>query len=130
VSRVLGSWIEVTVPSTRMAEPTVKAALDASVRVVGGATMTEARGSYVRQDTGEVERELVIIVRWDFDIGNGYSGMNSAVVAVVAACDGVVQALLECGEECVLARRYYADCHGRGATYRSELIFARPTHPA
>ena len=122
MSKVLGSWIEVTVPITRVLnEPAVKAALDASVRVVGGAAMTEARGSYVRQDTGEVGVERVIVVRWDFDIGNGYSGMNSAAVE---ACDAVVQSLLACGEESVLRRRYYADWYGRCKAYKSELIFS------
>lgn len=121
MSRVLGSWIEVTIPTARMLEPDVAAALDESIKVVGGATVTAAEGFYIREDTGALDREYVSVVRWDFDIGNGYSGMNSAAIG---AAHAVVQALLSCGEESVLRRRYYADWHGRGEVYKSELIFA------
>ena len=121
MSKVLGSWIEVTVPANRMQDAAVRDALDQSIKVIGGATVTQAEGFYIREDTGALDREYVSVVRWDFDIGNGYSGMNAAAIGATHA---VVQALLSCGEESVLRRRYYADWQGRGEVYKSELIFA------
>ena len=115
MSRVLSSWIEVTIPSAKMKDGAVKAALDHSVRVIGGCTMTEARGCYVRQDTGEVESEHVIVVRWDFS----YRSRS----LTISACSDVTNALLNSGEESVLRRRFYGTDHPDSG-YKSELIFA------
>lgn len=111
----LGSWVEVTIPSTCMADDNVRLAVDDSVAVVGGATITEARGFYVRQDNGATDYEHVHVVRWDFNIDSDrYRDMDYAIRKVV-------NSLLQAGEECVLRRRFYAN--GVRGGYASNLIF-------
>lgn len=120
MSRVLGSWIEVTIPTGRMPDTAVSDALARCVKVVGGATVTPACGFYIRDDNGQLDREQVSIVRWDFN--------TELSIAVIGAADGVVSALLAAGEESVLRRRYFSargSCHGPiQIGYQSELIFA------
>lgn len=111
----LGSWVEVTIPSTRMADDNVRQAVDDSVAVVGGATITEARGFYVRHDNGSTDYEHVFVIRWDFNIeSDRYTNVNYAIREVV-------NSLLQAGEESVLRRRFYAN--GVRGGYGSSLIF-------
>lgn len=122
MNKHLGSWIEVTVPLARISLGSVDAALDVAIADVGGATLTESRGYYTRED-GTVDYEEVTIVRFDFNI------KSELFLKYRSSIKGLIDSLLDAGEECVLRRRYYEPTmtslyggpHGYG--YRSELIF-------
>lgn len=118
----LDSWIEVTIPSTRMQDEGLRSALDNSVAVIGGATLTEGRGYYVRNDNGSTDYEHVIVVRWDFNI------QREDIDQVMAATRKVVDKLLELGEECVLRRRHYGPVEWTYGGYASDLIFSPTKH--
>lgn len=122
MSARLGSWVEVTIPSTRMQQDALRKALNNSVAIVGGATLTEGRGFYVRKDGGSTDYEHVIVVRWDFNI------QREDIDQVLAAIREVVDALLELGEECVLRRRHYGPVEWSEGGYTSELIFGPAKH--
>jgi len=122
MSARLGSWVEVTIPSTRMQDEGLREALDKSVAVIGGATLTEGRGYYVRSDNGSTDYEHVIVVRWDFNI------QREDLDEVMFAIRSVVDKLLNLGEECVLRRRYYGPVEWTHAGYTSELIFGPTKH--
>lgn len=113
MSKCLGNFIEVVIPSTRMRDLRVEAALGYSVLELGGCTLTEGRGFYVREDNGKLDTEHVIVARWEF------SDDDSAKARW--ATRRVVTQLLACGEESVLRRRYYSYAADK---YKSELIFA------
>ena len=118
MSKVLGSWIEITIPNQRMLDLAVSEALGNCVKVIGGATVTQGGGFYIREDNGQLDREQVSIVRWDFS--------DRDARTVLGCTDAVVTALLSAGEECVLRRRFYeqeSPFFG-GDGYKSELIFA------
>ncbi len=110
MSKLLGNFIEVVIPSTRMQEIRVREALDNSVTDLGGCTLTEGRGFYVRQDNGKIDAEHVITARWEYAEEDGETAS--------LATGKIVDALLEAGEESVLVRGY---SHGN---YNSELMFA------
>ncbi|UVB02991.1 hypothetical protein IVIADoCa2_14 [Xanthomonas phage vB_Xar_IVIA-DoCa2] len=122
MSARLGSWIEVTIPSTRMSDDGLREALDNTVAIIGGATLTEGRGFYVRNDNGSTDYEHVIVVRWDFNI------QREDIDQVMAATRKVVDTLLELGEECVLRRRHYGPVEWAQGGYTSELIFGPTKH--
>ena len=105
----MGSWVEVTVPDSRLLE--VQEEIAAAVKLIGGATMTNARGLYVRKDTGELDDEAVTVVRFDI-----MAGQRFLVGPYIRA---IVDRLLVLGEESVLRRRFY----NAGGGYNSELIF-------
>ena len=122
MSARLGSWVEVTIPSTRMQQDAMRGALNNSVAIVGGATLTEGRGFYVRKDDGSTDYEHVIVVRWDFNI------QREDIDQVMAAIRTVTDTLLELGEECVLHRRHYGPAEWAQWGYTSELIFGPTKH--
>ena len=110
MNKLLGNFIEVVIPSTRMQESRVREAIDNSIIDLGGCTLTERRGFYVREDNGRVDAEHVITARWEYADGDGETASLST--------GKVVDALLEAGEESVLVRWY---SHGN---YDSKLMFA------
>lgn len=114
MSKLLGNFIEVVIPSTRMQEARVRGAIDNSIIDLGGCTLTEGRGFYVREDNGKVDAEHVITARWEYaddDVRmRGWQARQSAL--------RVAHALLSSGEESVLVRGY------TGGSYHSELMFA------
>jgi hypothetical protein len=112
----LGSWIEITIPAARFRESAVRAAFDETIKAVGGATMTEGRGIYVRKDNGLTDYEPVIVVRWDIGAGT----LTGAMYATHQLCLQLIYA----GEESVLRRRYYEAALSVNPGYKSELIFA------
>jgi hypothetical protein len=110
VSKLLGNFIEVLIPGTLMKETRVREAFDNSVIDLGGCTLTGGRGFYVRQDNGKIDAEHVITARWE------YAEEDDETASL--ATGKIVDALLEAGEESVLARGY---SYGN---YYSKLIFA------
>ncbi|AMM44635.1 hypothetical protein [Xanthomonas phage f20-Xaj] len=107
----LGSWVEITIPTSRMLN--VQPELAAAVQQVGGATITEGRGLYVRKDNGQLDDEAVSVVRFDINI------RSDTIDETNAKLRAIVNRLLELGEESVLRRRFY----NGGGGYNSELIF-------
>lgn len=113
MSKLLGNFIEVVIPSTRMQDYRVAEAMDNSVIDLGGCTLMEGRGFYVREDNGKLDAEHVIVARWEFSDDDQAKARE--------ATRRVVNQLLACGEESVLRRRYYSYSADE---YKSELIFA------
>lgn len=103
----LSNWFEVTVPSSKY--PEVATYVGHAVSAAGGATVTYASGSYVRQDTGALETEPVTVYRFDFPEFKYHT--------VFSAVESLVEALLLTGEESVLLRQYI-----RSTGYRSLLM--------
>ncbi|ASZ72009.1 hypothetical protein pXoo2106_10 [Xanthomonas phage pXoo2106] len=107
----MGSWVEVTVPDSRLLN--VQPEIAAAVKLIGGATMTNARGLYVRKDTGALDDEAVTVIRFDMNL------QSELVDQYMSAIRAIVDRLLVLGEESVLRRRFY----NGGGGYNSELIF-------
>ncbi|WAX24197.1 hypothetical protein P4_00039 [Xanthomonas phage P4] len=55
-----------TVPDSRLLN--VQPEIAAAVKLIGGATMTNGRGLYVRKDTGALDDEAVTVIRFDLNL--------------------------------------------------------------
>lgn len=117
----LGSWVELVVPNNCFESTTVRAALEKVTKAVGGATVTEGRGTYVSTD-GTTMYEAVLIFRWEFRYEEATMG------ELEIAISGATEAMLNLGEECVLRKTFIRAPGTTAGHYFSELIYGPTRH--